>query len=157
MYSPLSWIFPFIAKLSIFQPHKRFYTNLDNWKKLIRGVVNNLKDEHSVVYKLLHTQGITKEEILCDVPFFYFAGLDTTVHLMSSCLFHLSKYPDVRMKLMSEIHNTGFSDGMGITNAYSLHNIDKMEYLTYFIKETLRLDPTAISSGRYMAYQDTEI
>lgn len=47
---------------------------------------------------------ITKEEIMHQLISFYFAGIDTTGHLISMSLFALAEYPEHRARIVEELH-----------------------------------------------------
>lgn len=46
---------------------------------------------------------ITKEEIVHQLISFYFAGIDTTGHLIAMALYSLAEYPECREKLYAEL------------------------------------------------------
>ena len=46
------------------------------------------------------TRKITKEEIVQQLISFYFAGIDTTGHLVAFALYSLAEYPQCREKIV---------------------------------------------------------
>jgi cytochrome P450 len=46
---------------------------------------------------------ITKEEIMQQLIGFYFAGIDTTGHLIAFAIYALAEYPECRMRIIEEI------------------------------------------------------
>lgn len=57
---------------------------------------------------------ITKEEIIQQLISFYFAGIDTTGHLVAFALYSMAEYPECRKKIVEEL-KTHIKDMDGIT------------------------------------------
>lgn len=123
----------------------------------MNNIVEGLTDKNCVAYKMLETEGYVKEDVLKDLHFFYFAGLDTSSHFLSSCLYYIHKFPDVKKNLLDELDRNGFRKGMEVNSTYNANTISNCEYLNCVIKESFRMDPTAFTSGSYKVFKDTEI
>ena len=86
-----------------------------------------------------------------------FAGFDTTSKAISSTLYLLKKNPEILKKLLislesSEILKLKFEDESTLKDLY-----DNWDYLSFVIKESLRIDPTAISGLLYTALEDISV
>ncbi|KAF2099853.1 cytochrome P450, partial [Rhizodiscina lignyota] len=88
-----------------------------------------------------------RREIISNMKTFIFAGHDTTATTIAYALYFLHFYPNVYQKLvqeLEEVYGAGASYET-ISNAIKEdpHSINKLEYLTAIVKETLRLFPPA--------------
>ena len=86
-----------------------------------------------------------------------FAGFDTTARSLSSTIFNLKRYPDKLEKLKSELSKVGLQSTDEKSEKQLLEAYNNCDYLTYAIKEGLRLDPPTPESLNYKAIKDTEI
>jgi cytochrome P450 len=75
------------------------------------------------------------------------AGFDSPSTVLSYCLHTLANQPDVQEQLYSEI----------LTNDVTNHDLSKYIYLDAFIKEVLRMNPTAVQFVHRRCNQDTEV
>eukprot|EP01112_Ceratiomyxa_fruticulosa_P010718 TRINITY_DN2846_c0_g1_i1.p1 TRINITY_DN2846_c0_g1~~TRINITY_DN2846_c0_g1_i1.p1 ORF type:complete len:478 (-),score=77.96 TRINITY_DN2846_c0_g1_i1:135-1568(-) len=82
---------------------------------------------------------LTDIEILDQCRTFLLAGQDTTGSLLSFVVYFLGQYPEIEDKVIQEI-STHFSDRSSPIN---YEDLNKLEYLTMVINETLRMFPTA--------------
>ena len=95
---------------------------------------------------------ITDEDIIGEFVGFFVAGTDTTAHFVASALYFLWKNSDCLEKVRNEV-DAEFSD----VSTLDINNINKMNYTTASLKETLRLGgPASVLFGR-MAIKDDEI
>lgn len=74
------------------------------------------------------------EEMIDEFVTFFVAGQDTTANLLASCLLCLGRYPHIMKTLRKEV-----DDVVGDKQHISQHELNKLEYLSLVIKETLRL------------------
>ncbi|KAL4454605.1 hypothetical protein ABPG74_021810 [Tetrahymena malaccensis] len=77
---------------------------------------------------------ITKNEIIQQYLTFYFAGTETTAHLISMTLYALSNNQQIYEKLMKEIN-----DNIKQYDEFQHNNLLQLNYLDLVIKETTRL------------------
>mmetsp|Transcript_15739 Transcript_15739/g.13763 ORF Transcript_15739/g.13763 Transcript_15739/m.13763 type:complete len:197 (-) Transcript_15739:6-596(-) len=71
-------------------------------------------------------------------------------------LYQLAKNPDKLAIAMEELEKLGFTD-LDNKDAYHPDNISRLTYITYVIKESLRIDGPTVESLHYKAYEDVEI
>ena len=87
-------------------------------------------------------RGLTDEEICDEVDTFVFEGHDTTSTGLMWVLYHLAKYPKFQEMCRREVIEC--VEGSKLTQ----ENLSKLEFLTMFIKESLRLCPPVYSVAR---------
>lgn len=92
-----------------------------------------------------------------DLFFLLAAGSGTSADTLSSMLYFICKYPKVKERLLKEFADHGIVKGCNVSEKITIENIQSMDYLANVMKETLRIDPTVISSIFYETYQDTEV
>ncbi|MBI5514089.1 MAG: cytochrome P450 [Deltaproteobacteria bacterium] len=68
------------------------------------------------------------------------AGHETTSGLLSYALYHVTRNPDVEKRLLAEVDRVL---GRDYRRRPTIQDIDRLEYTTRVLKETLRLNPTA--------------
>jgi cholesterol 24(S)-hydroxylase len=69
---------------------------------------------------------------------FFMAGQETTANTLSFCLIEIAKNPLILKKLREEIDSV-----LGNRNVITIDDLNKLEYLSCVIKETLRKWPPA--------------
>jgi len=74
---------------------------------------------------------MSDDEILDQFYVFCFAGIDTTAHTILMMMYHLSEHPEYRSKLEAEVGKSDFDN-------LSLNEVNKMEFMSAFMKEVLR-------------------
>jgi len=84
-------------------------------------------------------ESLTNDEIIDEYITFFAAGMDTTGHLVTMLSWHALTKPEHMKPLMDEV-NTVFEDPSKV----DLAALNTMEYMTAFIKETLRMTPPAV-------------
>jgi len=75
-------------------------------------------------------------EIRSEVDTFLFAGHDTTSSAISWTLYHLAKYPEMQRKCREEVMSI-----VKESDDFEWGDLSKLEYLTMFIKESMRVLP----------------
>ena len=85
-----------------------------------------------------------RTDIVDQVKTFFFAGHDTTSSTMSYILYLLHRYPEVQAKLKTELDNF-FPPGTSAADKIKSdpYIINKLEYTTAIIRETMRIFPPA--------------
>ncbi|KLO10170.1 fatty acid hydroxylase [Schizopora paradoxa] len=78
------------------------------------------------------------DSIVKNLLTFLVAGHETTSSTLSFCLYFLLTNPETIVELQDELDRTLGNDG-----EVTLENLEKMEYLTAVLRETLRLAPVA--------------
>lgn len=80
---------------------------------------------------------------------FFFAGMDTTGTTAGWLFYNMALYPDKMKKLIEEIST--FKDEL------KYEDLNKMDYTTAFIKETLRMYPPVASAIPRIPRKKTKI
>jgi len=129
---PMHSIFPEVRKI-------KEYVRLG--KSLLTDVVekrikarNQGEDEPEDCLKLLLDADLPREEILDHLCTLMSAGHDTTALFASFMAFLLAKHPEVQQKIKAELKNV-VGDRLNI----SAQDFGKLKYLSYVMKETLRM------------------
>jgi len=79
------------------------------------------------------------------------SGFDSPSTVLSYCLHTIANNPDLQEKLYTEISTNSLS------NDVNDHDLSKLIYLDAFIKEVLRMNPTAVQFVNRRCIEDTEI
>lgn len=87
-----------------------------------------------------------RDDLVDSFETFFFAGHDTSSSVIAWMFYLLHRYPEVKSKLVAELDNL-FPPGSdaAITIKENSNTINKMEYTTAVIKETMRLFPAGNS------------
>jgi len=88
-------------------------------------------------------EALTEEQISHQCFTFYFAGHDTTAHTIAWAFWEISKHPQVERAIYKEIR-----DAVQDPAAPSFEEIGKLSYITWVIKETLRMHSPIPSIAR---------
>jgi len=91
---------------------------------------------------------ITDTEIKNELLTFLFAGHDTTTNLLTWALYFLALHPTIQSKTQQEV-DAVIKDGK-----FSHEEMNKMKYLKFVIKETLRLRPSVPLRSRLTKEDD---
>ncbi|VDI55369.1 cytochrome P450, family 4, subfamily B, polypeptide 1 [Mytilus galloprovincialis] len=78
-------------------------------------------------------KGLTDEEIRSEVDTFMFAGHDTTSSVLSWSIYSLGKHKDIQDKVYEEVRGV-----IGDKQYVDCEDIQKMKYLSCFLKEVMR-------------------
>ncbi|XP_060079007.1 cytochrome P450 4F6-like [Ylistrum balloti] len=87
--------------------------------------------------------GLSDEEILDEVSTFMFAGHDTTKASLGWAIYNLGKYPEEQEKLFQEV-----CEVTGDRRNIDWEDLGKLQKMSMFLKETLRMYPPAGSTSR---------
>lgn len=93
-------------------------------------------------YKFFKQRGLTDDELIANALVVLMAGYDTTATTLTWMCYLLATNQDVQKKLVDAIDN---SVGSGEP---TYENVMSIEYLDWFLSETLRLYPAANRTGR---------
>ena len=156
-YNPLTVMLPFLNEYRIVNPYKRDHKNMLKFKEAVRELIKESKDTNSVGYKLAKFDAISEQEGLDDVCGSMVAGAETTAHSLVSCLYFLNKHPKILKKLRDELEENCFVKGEDLKSKFTIDNIQNLTYLTWVIKETLRVDSVVSDTFDYEALEDISI
>jgi len=92
---------------------------------------------------------LTEKEVVDEFIALYLGGMDTTGHLITMATYYLAKHPEYMDRLMQEI-KTNIKSGSDIT----IDDLNKMEFMTAFLKESLRLATPSATSFERLAIKD---
>lgn len=148
-YSPITRMFPFLNSYNLINPFKRNMKNRNTMKEFLREALKSTTDEDSA-----YMRGLS---VLDDLMLFMLAGADTTSFTMTSVLYFLKKNPTVLEKLKKELEAHGITQGCDPIKNITAEKIQKIDYLSYIIKEVLRMDGPSVSTFPYVVCRDVKI
>jgi len=137
---------PNFSKHNLLPSHRKMNKNSENlrvvFKEMIKEAEENPKREDNLLSTYLNyihslnteDEKLTHDEIVGEFLGIFAAGTDTTSHLLSSAIYFLSKHPEVFVKLKEEIDKE-FKE----LSKVDINTINRMDYTTAVLKETLRL------------------
>ena len=112
----------------------------------------------SVYRTLSNTVKATQEELLWDLVFFIFAGHDTTSAVLVRALMELTRNPEYRTQVLSEIQEHIFEGcdviASEIEQRLDTEKLEEMTFLKRFVKECLRINPPTFRSIGYSAVKE---
>jgi len=91
----------------------------------------------------------TKEDVFWDMIAFLVGGHESSAKTLTTALLVLKKHPEIEEKLRNEVNDVFPNEIEEITSDM----LDKMSYLSCFVKEVLRFTPPALRSLGYKAYE----
>mmetsp|Transcript_17327 Transcript_17327/g.19397 ORF Transcript_17327/g.19397 Transcript_17327/m.19397 type:complete len:529 (+) Transcript_17327:28-1614(+) len=152
---PMNVLFPWLVHFSIGSENRRNTKNSDEFERVIRDLCAKSEDPKSVYNQVLNMGEIDPETIYKDVMAILFGGHETTSKSLCSSLLHLKKNPEVEKKLRKELDEVLLENGKytidDLNDILCNDTLDKLDYLTCFVKEILRHDPPAVRSLGYKA------
>ncbi|KAL8617548.1 hypothetical protein ACOMHN_055329 [Nucella lapillus] len=95
-----------------------------------------------IPYLMTKTQ-LTEQQVLTIISECFFAGVDTTSHLLGFVLYLLAKNPGAQDKLIQEIDQL-----VPGNDVISANTLGRMSYLKGVMKETFRMMPVSPGNGR---------
>ncbi|CAI2379860.1 unnamed protein product [Moneuplotes crassus] len=140
---PISQHLPVINEKSLGNPYKRDKKNIEQTQK---SLANYLKIKE-----------ISEEQVIEDYLNVIDAADDTLDICLVSCLFRLKQNSHVHRKLVEELKSCGITAAIDDISELTADKLSDCDYLTYVIKECLRMDPSSICTAPYMTYEDVEI
>ena len=131
------------------QTLKRLLNTLDQLWDITGNYVSNVREQRmpfataGVVQHLIDEGKLTQAEIVQLGLSVFAGGVDTTSNMLLNVLYFLLEFPKAQQKLYEDIQQTLPN---GETPTYD--HLSNMPYLRAVIKETARLQPTAIGTSR---------
>jgi len=86
---------------------------------------------------------LTTAEILSQCTTFYFAGHDTTGHTLAWVMHEISHHPEVEERIHEELTAV-----LGDDDAPTFEQVNRLTYIQWVVKETLRMHPPVGNSNR---------
>ncbi|CAI2366121.1 unnamed protein product [Moneuplotes crassus] len=154
---PMTMFFPILNKLNVVNPWKRNFKNLSRFRSIMKEMLHRSKDKNSVWHQISQLEKFSKDDIFNDLLLIIMGGGDTISRSFVSMLYFLKKYPSTLSKLKHELAQHGFVKGCDLDQMFTMENIQKLEYLSYVIKEVLRIDAPIWTTMNYYAFKDVEI
>jgi len=168
-FNPLTSLFGSkLMRLGLFKRHRELTKDIKEFKAFCKKIVENKMKEFSKLkedQKSLESKNLlwifyeqrlkspedafTDDEIIDEFITFFFAGMDTTGLLLTAMAYYTTLHPEYTERLMNEV-NTHFADPSKV----SVEDLNKMEFMTAFIKETLRVVTPAPMIFTRKAQQD---
>ncbi|CAK0744791.1 hypothetical protein CVIRNUC_001574 [Coccomyxa viridis] len=140
------------------------WVTLGRFKNIIRDLLEHMKstklEPGTFADLLMKTkdprtkQLLSDKQLLPEIAALFFAGIDTTGHTGSFCLFLLSQHPEVEAKVVQELQRLGLCASVQRPEPRQLAYADLAElaYLQAVVKETLRMfPPVAIGQARLVS------
>jgi len=134
----------FIQK-GILPKHKKLMDSVSNFKAVCRNIIIERKkttktDQFSkdMLDLLLEYNGeegkIEEEEIIDQFVTFFLAGMDTTGHLVTMAVYFLDKHQEFQVRMLEEVKAHYCP-----SEKVDIEDLNKLEFTTAFLKETLRM------------------
>ena len=155
--SPKAKLLQFLAERYLIEPYKTNHRNCLYFRKRLEELVNKSKDKESMYYALMKTGNFTAEECIMDLLVIILAGFDTTSRVIWSCLYYIKKHPDVFKKLMDEIRKYKLDCVEEVSYEKLRDAFLNCDYLTYVVKESLRIDPPAPLSLTLRSFEEVDV
>jgi len=155
---------PDFSKLNLLPSHRSMNKNSENlravFKEMIREAEENPKREDNLLNTYLNhiknlkddDEKLTHDEIVGEFLGIFAAGTDTTSHLLSSAIYFLFKHPEVFIKVQEEVDRE-FTD----LSQVDINTINRMDFTTAVLKETLRLGGPVIGLFDRSAVKDDDL
>lgn len=130
-------------------PH---YRRLIDAESFLYGFVSEVLDKHlssreldknSYLYQWVQVQKIDKLDVVTFCIDSLMAGLHTSSYTAMLFLYHLAHNPTFQIQIRESLRRHSISD-----EALSIDKIDSVKILKYCLKESMRLSPVSIGSGR---------
>jgi cytochrome P450 len=141
-------------------PYNRLLNITNEMEGYLREVIAHKQatdsDDGTVLSMLLQSRyedtntGLDEDEIIGHTGVIFAAGHETSSNALIWTLLLLSQFPEITRKLVTEI-NTVLAGRVP-----TVADLDKLTYLDWVIKESMRVLPTVVINERILA-QDTEL
>lgn len=105
--------------------------------------IRNGKHEGSVLARMMAAENVSKKDLYTMILDMFLAGIDTTAYALAFAFYNLAKNPEVQDKLRKEL-----MDALPDKHSRLSERRCRMPYLQLVIKETLRVNPIAVGTGR---------
>jgi len=154
--NPVFWLVHPFLYWEYYRRRAWFHSTIMGWIRE-RQADPNAADKKDLLSLMLNARdpetgnSLTAEEIQAQCSTFYFAGHDTSAHTIAWALYEIAQHPEVEEKIFDEL-----TEVMGDKETPTYEEANKLTYLQWVVKETLRLhSPTAQLERETM--EDTEI
>ena len=154
---PLTLILPILNEFDLVNPFKRNLKNIDTFRATLKEFTAKCEDQDSIFFQLRENSDNKEDEIFEDLIFFMLGGTETSSHAITSAIFYLKKNASVLEKLLGELEKNGFTRSVQKVENYTIDNIHKLDYLSYVVKESLRIDNPTTDSLKYEAKENVTI
>ncbi|KAI5116970.1 hypothetical protein M0805_002171 [Coniferiporia weirii] len=152
--SPFSKAIPLMNKAA----DDKYFSDIKSMMETAQGIVRKRKEHPTERKDLLALmlegkdpktgERLSDRSIVYNLITFLVAGHETTSGMLTFTTYHLLKNPDAMQKLREELELIVGDDEI------RLEHLDKLEYLTAVMRESLRLTPTATARS-VMPFEDT--
>jgi cytochrome P450 len=141
-------------------PYHRLLNITNEMEDYLREIIAHKQatnsDDGTVLSMLLQSRyednntGLSEDEIIGHTGVIFAAGHETSSNTLTWTLLLISQFPEITRKLVTEI-NTVLAGRVP-----TVADLDKLTYLDWVIKESMRVLPTVVINERILA-QDTEL
>jgi len=139
---------PKLLKIPFISRYRKMMQDITDFRKLCFKIIQDRKahpekSNKDLLGTLLEAQQsgdqcFSDEDIVDEFITFYFAGMDTTAHLVASVFYNLTQHPEY-LKVLKEERDRTYNTETTKTN----ETLQKMDQLHAFLKETLRVSSPA--------------
>ncbi len=153
-YTPFFHFFGWKAiTWGLFSSHRNIIRRVRLIREFSAKIIRKRKEDSSTKAKDLlqilldyqkQGESLSEEEIIDEFLTFFTAGMDTTAHLLTAATYYLEKNPKFRSALLDDIKNH-----IPNPNSATLEQLNSLELVQAFLRETLRLlPPVSIASNK---------
>ncbi|EPQ60091.1 cytochrome P450 [Gloeophyllum trabeum ATCC 11539] len=93
---------------------------------------------------------LNNEELYAQMRTILVAGHETSGNTLAFILYELSKNPSIQTRILEEIHST-----LGVSQEYTMAQLDRMHYTLAVIKEVLRVHPVVY--GPFLVAKEPDV
>lgn len=153
---PHNIIWPQLMKWQVGAANKRMVKNAANCYQGIRNYLSKHPDMDSVFHRVRKNSDCSEDEVFDDVVSFIFAGHDTSAISLSRSIYELWRNPKVREKIVQEARDNlkGGRKLEDVSEWLDMEFVGELQYLGWFVKEVLRIDPPGIRTLGYQCHED---
>ena len=139
--NPVFWLIHPFQYWTFHSSRAWFHRSIADWVRE-RQADPNAADKHDLLSLMLKVRdpetgdSLTTEVIGAQCTTFYLAGHDTTAHTIAWALHEIAQHPEVEEKIFEEL-----TEVIGDRGTPTYEEANKLTYLQWVVKETLRLHP----------------
>ena len=156
-FNPKGKIFQFLADYDLIDPYKTNAKNTNTYYTSLVKYLDNCEDQDSVYHELYKSGNFTKHECVMDALLMLFGGFDTSSRCLSGAICLLKKNPDKLDKLLHELKESKIANITDRPQDEYKTIYNECDYLTFVLKESLRVDSPAIEGIPYLTVKDCEL
>ncbi|CDS05134.1 hypothetical protein LRAMOSA07663 [Lichtheimia ramosa] len=172
--NPLFFLFPILEQryLFLFPDRQKVHNELSIFLGMMSDIISKKKqllqekgvnsntiadNEKDLLALMIEAENdgegrLSNDELLSNLCVFFLAGHDTTASALAYAIYYLAVNPDAQVKARNEALAV-----IGNDPTPSLDQMRSLSYINMVIKETLRLNPPAVSIIPRVATRDTEL